>query len=72
MSKYRSNNCGELNLTNIDQEVVLSGWINKKRDHGGLLFVDLRDHYGLTQCVFTPNKEFSFNRIYKIRECHKS
>ena len=51
MTKYRSNNCGELTSKHIDQDVKLSGWVNKKRDHGGLLFIDLRDHYGVTQCV---------------------
>ena len=51
MSKYRTHNCGELTLKNKDEIVKLSGWINKKRDHGNLLFLDLRDHYGLTQCV---------------------
>ena len=72
MSKYRSNNCGELNLTNIDQEVVLSGWINKKRDHGGLLFVDLRDHYGLTQCVFDSQiKNFRLIESIKLESVIK-
>ena len=51
MSKYRTHTCGELTLNNKDQTIKLSGWINKKRDHGNLLFLDLRDHYGLTQCV---------------------
>ena len=51
MTKYRSNNCGELTSNQINQDVKLSGWVNKKRDHGGLLFIDLRDHYGVTQCV---------------------
>ena len=51
MTKYRSNNCGELTSKHINQDVKLSGWVNKKRDHGGLLFIDLRDHYGVTQCV---------------------
>ena len=51
MSKYRTHTCGELTLNNKDQTIKLSGWINKKRDHGNLLFLDLRDHYGITQCV---------------------
>lgn len=58
MYEYRTNTCGELNKSNVGQTVKLSGWINKKRDHGSLLFVDLRDHYGITQCVIenTSNK----------------
>ena len=51
MHAYRSHTCGELTEANVDQTVRLSGWINRKRDHGQLVFVDLRDHYGLTQCV---------------------
>ena len=51
MTFYRSHHCGELNLENQGEQVFLSGWINKKRDHGGLLFIDLRDEKGLTQCV---------------------
>ena len=55
MSKYRTHTCGELNITDKDKEIILSGWINKKRDHGNLLFIDLRDNYGLTQCVIDKN-----------------
>ena len=51
MHAYRSHNCVELTEANVGQQVRLSGWINRKRDHGQLVFVDLRDHYGLTQCV---------------------
>ena len=51
MHAYRSHNCAELTEANVGQQVRLSGWINRKRDHGQLVFVDLRDHYGLTQCV---------------------
>ncbi|MFY9288044.1 MAG: OB-fold nucleic acid binding domain-containing protein, partial [Alphaproteobacteria bacterium] len=51
MHPYRTHTCGELRLTNKDQTVRLSGWVHRKRDHGGLLFIDLRDHYGMTQCV---------------------
>ena len=51
MNKYRSHNCSELRLKDENNTVKLSGWIHRKRDHGNLLFIDLRDHYGLTQCV---------------------
>ncbi len=60
MSKYRTHTCGELDLANKGKKVKLSGWINKKRDHGNLLFIDLRDNYGITQCVI--DKE---NSIFK-------
>ena len=60
MNKYRSNTCGELTKKNKGSEVVLSGWINKKRDHGNLLFLDLRDNYGITQCIIDKeNQNFS-------------
>ncbi len=51
MHPYRTHTCGEISLTHEGQTVRLSGWIHRKRDHGNLLFVDLRDHYGITQCV---------------------
>ena len=51
MNKYRSHNCNELRKKDIGKKVFLSGWINKKRDHGNLLFIDLRDNYGITQCI---------------------
>eukprot|EP01037_Dinobryon_pediforme_P007727 gene7727-7788_t len=53
-SVYRTHTCAELNAALIGQEVRLSGWCHRIRDHGGLLFIDLRDHYGLTQCVADP------------------
>jgi len=56
---YRTHTCGELNISHKGQKIILSGWINKKRDHGNLLFIDLRDNYGLTQCVVdNENKVF--------------
>ena len=51
MHIYRSHHCGELNLADAGSQVRLSGWVHRKRDHGSLVFVDLRDHHGLTQCV---------------------
>ena len=51
LNPYRSHTCGELRLQNVNETVRLSGWIHRKRDHGQLLFIDLRDHYGITQCV---------------------
>ena len=65
MKKYRTHTCGELNLKNNGEDVLLSGWVNKKRDHGNLLFIDLRDNYGITQCVI-DNKNKLFNKIEKI------
>ena len=60
MNKYRSHNCNELRKKNIGNKVFLSGWINKKRDHGNLLFIDLRDNYGITQCIIDKeNSNFS-------------
>ncbi len=60
MNKYRTHTCGELNSKNNSENVLLSGWINKKRDHGNLIFIDLRDNYGLTQCVIDKNnKQFT-------------
>ncbi len=56
-SKYRSHTCGELSDKNVGEVVVLSGWVHRKRDHGGLLFIDLRDNYGITQCVLDNMEE---------------
>ncbi len=55
MHRYRTHTCGTLRDSDIDQEVRLSGWCHRIRDHGGLLFIDLRDHYGLTQVVADPD-----------------
>ena len=67
MNKYRSHNCNELNVSNIDNIVSISGWINRKRDHGNLLFLDLRDHYGITQCVIDNSKLDILNLIENLR-----
>ena len=55
MHRYRTHTCGALRLSDADQTVRLSGWVHRVRDHGGLLFIDLRDHYGLTQVVADPD-----------------
>ena len=66
MNKYRTHNCAELTINNIGKQTILSGWIHKKRDHGHLLFIDLRDHYGMTQCVI-DNKNEHFSALEKIK-----
>src|SRR3954453_9038840 len=55
MHAYRTHTCGQLRKADVGQTVRLSGWVNRRRDHGGLIFIDLRDHYGLTQCVIEPD-----------------
>ena len=55
MHLYRTHTCGHLSIKDINKEVKLSGWVHRRRDHGGLVFIDLRDHYGITQCVFNEN-----------------
>ncbi len=54
MHPYRSHTCGDLRLSDEGQTIRLSGWVHRVRDHGGVLFIDLRDHYGVTQCVVDP------------------
>ena len=66
MNKYRTHNCAELTINNIGKQTILSGWIHKKRDHGHLLFIDLRDHYGMTQCVIDNKNEY-FSALEKIK-----
>ena len=65
MNYYRTHKCNELKISDVDTEVYLSGWVNRKRDHGGLLFIDLRDHYGLTQLVFDPDSS-AFDLAEKV------
>lgn len=66
MHKYRTHTCGALRGTDAGNEVKLSGWVHRKRNHGGLLFIDLRDHYGITQCVINQDSEI-FDVVEKIR-----
>ena len=66
MNKYRTHNCGELTPKNKNTDVSLSGWVNKKRDHGNLLFIDLRDNYGITQCVVEKNNK-NFSELEKLQ-----
>ncbi len=53
-SRYRTHHCAKLSSANVGEDVRIAGWVHRKRDHGNLLFIDLRDHHGVTQCVFTP------------------
>ena len=65
MSKFRTHTCGELTIKSKNKDVSISGWLNKKRDHGNLLFLDLRDNYGVTQCVIDKESN-SFKDLEKI------
>jgi aspartyl-tRNA synthetase len=67
MNKYRSHNCSELTESDSGKKVLLSGWLHRKRDHGNLLFIDLRDNFGVTQCVIENN-----NKYFKLLENLKS
>ena len=66
MHAYRTHTCGQLRAEHVGNTVKLSGWVHRKRDLGGLLFIDLRDHYGITQCVVTPSNP-NFARLERIR-----
>jgi len=66
LNKYRSHTCNELRKKDVESKVFLSGWINKKRDHGNLLFIDLRDNYGITQCIIDKENK-NFKDLEKIQ-----
>ena len=66
MNKYRTHNCNDLTESDNQKKVTLSGWLHRKRDHGNLLFIDLRDHFGITQCVI-ENKNKCFNLIENLK-----
>ena len=66
MNKFRTHKCNELRKEKVGDEVTLSGWINKKRDHGNLLFIDLRDNYGITQCIIDKENS-NFKKLEKTQ-----
>ncbi|MDH5798665.1 MAG: OB-fold nucleic acid binding domain-containing protein, partial [Paracoccaceae bacterium] len=66
MHAFRSQTCAELNTTHVGQTVRLSGWVHRVRDHGGILFIDLRDHYGVTQVLCDPDSA-AFAEVEKVR-----
>ncbi len=75
MVKYRTHNCNELKESDEDKNIILAGWINRKREHGNVLFIDLRDHYGVTQCVIEKTnikllKEFESLRAESVIKIH--
>ncbi|WP_298859705.1 aspartate--tRNA ligase [uncultured Sulfitobacter sp.] len=66
MHAYRSQTCAELNATHVGEKIRLSGWVHRVRDHGGVLFIDLRDHYGMTQLICDPDSA-AFSQVEKVR-----
>ena len=66
MNRYRTHTCGQLRASDIGKDVKLAGWIHRKRNLGNLCFVDLRDHYGITQCVVDSNSDL-FEKIEGLR-----
>ncbi len=67
MHKYRTHNCNDLNISNVGETVKLSGWVHRRRDHGNLLFIDLRDHYGITQVLFTDQDASLMDSASRLR-----
>ena len=68
MQKYRTHNCAELQREDEGKSVILSGWVNTRRDHGGVIFIDLRDRFGLTQITFDPKvSEEAWRKADEIR-----
>ena len=66
MHLYRSHTCNELNASNVGESIRLSGWVHRVRDHGGILFIDLRDHYGMTQILADPDSP-AFKLVETLR-----
>ena len=66
MTKFRTHNCSELTEKDVGKNIKLSGWLHRKRDHGNLLFIDLRDHFGITQSVI-ENKDKNFKILEKLK-----
>lgn len=67
MHKYRTHNCNELDLIHVGKQVKLSGWVHRRRDHGNLVFIDIRDHFGITQLVFTDKDPSLMDKASRLR-----